>query len=89
MFCHKNLLLARYKEAHDKPFVIIDKQTLKPVDEQVEAPFGGHEENKESLTWTPLETEYQEDTENGNRWFRNAPFCSDGEYIYTLVHYKQ
>ena len=25
----------------------------------------------------------------GNRWYRMAPFCSDGEYIYTLVHYKK
>ena len=33
LFRHKNLLLARYVEAPDQPFVIIDCKKLKPLDE--------------------------------------------------------
>lgn len=89
MFCHKDLLLARYKEAEDKPFVIINKDTLKPADETQEKPFTCASSNPHPLAWTPLDTEYAEDETMGNRWYRQAPFCSDGEYIYTLVHYKK
>ena len=70
MFQHGDMILARYSEAPDKPFVIIDKGTLKPVDETEVTPFTASSFNRHSLAWTPLDTEYEEDAMNGNRWFR-------------------
>ena len=70
MFQHGDMILARYSEAPDKPFVIIDKETLKPVDETEETPFTASSFNRHSLAWTPLDTEYAEDAIKGNRWFR-------------------
>ena len=90
MFCHRDLLLARYKEAENQPFVVIDKSTMTPIlDETKEKPFTAAKQNRVSLAWTPLDTEYSENESEGNRWFRQAPFCSDGEYIYTMVFYRK
>lgn len=40
------------------------------------------------LKWTPLNTEFERNTEDGNRWMRASPMFSDGELIYMLVEYK-
>lgn len=45
-------------------------------------------EGEDFLKWTPLETEYEENPEEGNRWMRASPMFSDGELIYMLVHYR-
>ena len=70
MFDYKGMILARYSEAPGYPFVRIDKETLKPVDEAEEKPFTASSLNRHSLAWTPLDTDYAEDAVNGNRWFR-------------------
>ena len=89
LFSHDNLILARYKEAASSPFVILDKETLKPLEDLTVLQFTESPLSRRSLAWTPLKTVYQEDKLLGNRWFRQAPFCSDGLYFYTLAHYKR
>ena len=36
-----------------------------------------------------MDTDYEENTEEGNRWHRASPMFSDGELIYLLVQYRQ
>ena len=87
MLCHKGMLLVRHREAPDVPFVIFDKQTLKPA--EGEEPFRVADGEDDYLKWTPLDTEFEENQQQGNRWHRASPMFSDGENIYMLVQYKQ
>ena len=88
MLCHDGLLLVRHRDAPDVPFVVWDKQTLKKSEDA--EPFVLAEgENEDYLKWTPLDTEYPENLEEGNRWHRASPMFSDGELIYMLVQYRQ
>ena len=88
MLCHDGLLLVRHRDAPDVPFVVWDKQTLKKSEDA--EPFSLAEgENEDYLKWTPLDTEYPENLEEGNRWHRASPMFSDGELIYMLVQYRQ
>ena len=36
-----------------------------------------------------MDTDYEENTEEGNRWHRASPMFSDGECLYMLVQYRQ
>lgn len=87
MLCHDGCLLVRHSDAADVPFQVFSKETLKPSDE--EQAFGMAEGQERSLAWTPLDTDYEENIHEGNRWMRASPMFSDGELIYFLVHYRQ
>ena len=89
MFCHQELLLVRHKGAEDKPFVAFDKETLKPVEDDEPFTYAAGEADVDTLKWTPMDTEYAENIDEGNRWYRYAPLFSDGELIYTLVQYRK
>lgn len=65
----------------------MDKQTLKVVPDQ--EPFKLSAGEEDYLKWTPLETEFEENSQIGNRWHRASPMCSDGECFYMLVQYKK
>jgi len=58
MMSHNGLLLVRHRDAPDAPFVIFDKQTLRPA-ESVE-PFTMVEGDENLLKWTPLDTQFPE-----------------------------
>jgi len=36
-------------------------------------------EEEDYLKWTPLDTEFEENKREGNRWMRASPMFSDGE----------
>ena len=42
-----------------------------------------------ALKWTPLETPYEQNQEEGNRWMRACPIYFDGEFLRTLVRYTE
>ena len=78
----------RYSGAQEHPFVVFDKETLKPVEGEEPFTYAEGSADDETLKWTPLDTEYAENRDEGNRWYRYAPLFSDGELIYTLVQYR-
>ena len=86
MLCHDGCLYVRHKEAKDVVFQQFDKTTLKPIPDQT--PFTVPEGEEDYLKWTPLDTVYEENSEEGNRWHRASPMFSDGECIYMLVQYR-
>lgn len=45
-------------------------------------------EGEDYLKWTPKDTDYPENANEGNRWMRASPMFSDGELIYLLVQYR-
>ena len=54
-----------------------------------QTPFKVPPGEEDYLKWTPLDTEYEENAEEGNRWHRASPMFSDGECIYMLVQYRK
>lgn len=89
MLCHRGELLVRHSDAPNAPFQVFSKQTLKLDEAARPYSISEVEEEQDLLNWTPLETEFSEDTSEGNRWMRAAPMCSDGDNIYLLVQYKE
>lgn len=77
----KHRLFARHSGAPDLPFVEIDKDTL----DLKQIPENTH--SCDSLKWTPLDTAYEENKEQGNRWMRSCPLYFDGEQLHALVGY--
>ena len=68
-------------------FVAFDKETLKAIEN--EQPYKTAADSATSLAWTPEDTEYETNTNEGNRWSRALSFFSDGELIYTMVQYRE
>ena len=88
MLCHKDFWFVRHKDSPDVPFEIYDKETLKKKDG--ETPFkSADSEIEDYLKWTPLDTEFEENKAEGNRWMRASPMFSDGEFIYMMVQYRE
>ena len=87
MVMHNDHLLVRHRDAADVVFQEFDKDTLKPIEGQ--QPFKVPEGEDDYLKWTPLDTAYESNTQEGNRWHRASPMFSDGECIYMLVQYKE
>ena len=88
MLCHKDFWFVRHKDSPDVPFEIYDKETLKKKDG--ETPFKSDDsEIEDYLKWTPLDTEFEENKAEGNRWMRASPMFSDGEFIYMMVQYRE
>ena len=78
MLMHNDLWLVRHENAPDLPFEVFDKETLKKKDGEVEF-SKADTEPEDYLRWTPLDTQYEENKEEGNRWMRASPMFSDGE----------
>ena len=87
MLCHAGELLVRHRDVPDVPFVVFSKETLER-DENAQ-PYGMADGEDDHLKWTPIDTEFPENDEDGNRWMRACPMFSDGENIYLLVQYKR
>ena len=83
MLCHGGQLFVRHKDAPDVPFQQFSKESMTVVENQT--PFKVPPGEEDYLKWTPLDTEYEENAEEGNRWHRASPMFSDGECIYMLV----
>ena len=88
MLIHNNLWLVRHKNAPDVPFEVFDKETLVKKEGEVEFSKADSEE-EDYLRWTPLDTEFEENKREGNRWMRASPMFSDGELIYMMVQYRE
>jgi len=69
MFCHQGQLLVRMESNPDVAFVVFDKETLKPAEGA--APYVTTADSEGQLNWTPSDTQYQENTSDGNRWTRS------------------
>lgn len=68
LICIGGKLLCRHLNVPDQPFVELDKETLKPTEEQVA--YTGANGQDMPLKWTPLDTEYEANDAEGNRWMR-------------------
>lgn len=66
---------------------MFSKETLEyDADAQAYSVADGEEDY---LKFTPLDTVFPVNEEEGNRWMRASPMSTDGENIYMLVQYKR
>ena len=86
MLCYGDDLLVRHKGAPDVPFQVFSKETLE-YDANASA-YSVADGEEDYLKFTPLDA-IGPDNEEGNRWLRASPMCTDGENIYMLVQYKR
>ena len=87
MLVYRDLWLVRHKDSPDVPFEVYDKETL--MKKEGEDPFKSADgEEEDYLKWTPLDTAYEENKVEGNRWMRASPMFTNGELIYMMVQYR-
>ena len=84
MLCHKSHFMIRHRDAPDVPFQLYNKETLEPDRESL-----AYSSENDLLKWTPNDSNFPENSADGNRWMRASPMYSDGELIYFLVQYKR
>ena len=70
-------LMARHKEAPDQPWVELDKDTLKPKENQVT--YIGHNGTDMPLKWMLDTSSLSENSTQGNRITNRIPLYFDGD----------
>ena len=79
--------MIRHRDAPNVPFQLYNKETLQKDTEALA--YSSVDGEEDLLKFTPMDSNFAENTAEGNRWMRASPMYSDGELIFFLVQYKR